>query len=507
MAKGRALTHFTSLQESGGGHLRSKPAAHGRREYRDVTIIKAGLGNSRDRNYYPPEMLEANVHKFDGLRAYADHPSSLDEEVQPERTVRDMVGIYSKPRFVRESKGGRIVANLNLFRSASWLSNTVDDLIDLGQADKIGLSINGRGRTVEKQLQLEEAADPINVNWVEDFMVLRSADVVTEAGAGGGFPQLLESARGSSTEETAMKRLNETQQRAIKGAVDANDMEKLTALLAECGIEAPVAAKGGKKKATPPVQEAEDDPDEDPDAEEDVDGDGDGDGTDAEEADDPDAALDAEAERIKAEADGEDLGEADEDPDADDPDAEDGEDVEEAGNPKGGAGKLTSGSGKAVGGGAGKLVGGGSNGGRMGGNAVAKTAKGPRFNQKGRRYAEGSAGELQRLKDQNSALVEKNATLSAQLRVRATTDRARNLLRESSVPEDLRPDVLRLMVGKSENEMRRVIRYHQRVIEAAVREAGGGVTDSGTRLHESHHGADGDENYSNVLDGLPLKED
>ncbi len=503
MAKASNLTHFTALKESGGGHLRSTPAGAGRRLYKDVTIIKAGLGNQRDRNYYPPSMLEANVQKFDGLRAYADHPSSLDEEVQPERTVRDMVGVYRRPRFVKEGKeGGRVVADLNLFRSAKWLSDTVDDLIDLGQADKIGLSINGRGRTVEKQLQLEEAADPINVNWVEDFLVLRSADVVTEAGAGGGFPQLLESAHGSSTEETAMKRLNESQQRAIKAAVDDNDLEKVAALMAECGVMAPAAGKGKKKAAAAvEAQEADEDPDEDPEADEDPDED-EGDGT--EEADDPDAALDAEADRIKAEAEaGDDTQEADEDPDAD---LDETDEIEEAGNPKGGAGKLLGGGGKAVSGGAGKLTGGSGNGGRMGGSATTPS-KGRGPTQKGRRYAEANpAAELKQLRTQVNQLAEKNANLSAQLRVRSTTDRARNLLRESKIPGALRSEVLPLLVGKSEDEQRRIIRYHQRVIETAVAEAGGEVSDSGTRFRESQHGTGGEDYGSDVLDGLPLKD-
>ena len=505
MAKASNLSHFTALRESGGGHLRSTPAGNGRRLYKDVTIIKAGLGNQRDRNYYPPAMLEANVSKFDGLRAYADHPSSLDEEVQPERTVRDMVGVYRRPRFVREGKeGGRVVADLNLFRSAKWLSDTVDDLIDLGQADKIGLSINGRGKTTERQLQLEEAADPINVNWVEDFLVLRSADVVTEAGAGGGFPQLLESARGSSTEETAMKRLNESQQRAIKAAIDANDMEKVTALLAECGVEMPAAAakgkaKAAKKPAATEAQEADDDPEDDPEDDTDVDGD-DTEGDDTEESEDPDAALDAEAERIKAEA-----GDPDEDETQEaDADETEEDEAQESEVPKG-AGKLLSGGGAKH-----KLKGATETAGKSG-NAVAKKAVGPRSPQKGRRYAESDAPvsrrEFEQLQRQNIELAEKNATLSAQIRVRSTTDRARNLLRESKIPEALRPDLLPLLVGKREEEQRRIIRYHQRVIETAVAEAGSEVTDSGTRFRESHHGAGGAEDYgSDVLDGLPLKE-
>jgi hypothetical protein len=62
-------------------------------------------------------------------------------------------------------------------------------------------------------------------------------------------------------------------------------------------------------------------------------------------------------------------------------------------------------------------------------------------------------------------------------------------------------------VGKSENEMRRVIQYHERMIEAAIDEAGSGpIEGAGTRVRESYHGGDGGD-VTSVLDeiGLPTK--
>lgn len=496
MAKASTLVRFTPLIESSGGRPRSKPAEGGRRVYEGVTIIKAGLGNQRDKNYYPFQTLEANVNRFDGLRAYADHQDSLSEEVQPERTVRDLVGVYTNPRAVREGRdGGRVVADLHLFRSSKWLSDTVDDLIDLGQADKIGLSINGRGRTVERQIQLEEAADPINVNWVEDFLTLRSADVVTEAGAGGGFPQLLESARGS-TQEKAMK-LTEQQKAAIKAAVDAGDVDKLNALLKECGFTAeaaPAAPKGkAKAKTATAVEEAEDEADAD------------ADGADAEAEDE----LDAEAEDIVAEADegaeetedAEDVEEADDVEDAEQGDADDDDDVREslATVRAKGAGVLTSGTAEGK---FGRKI----KGPKSSGTSAVRPSKGQgRAAQKGRRYAE-SGVECAELARRVDRLLEQNARLSAQLKVRTTADRAKNLLRESSIPRKMQPDVLRLMVGKSEDEMRRVVRYHERLIESAIEEQDG-VEGAGTRFRESYHGSGGGD-LTSVLDdvGLPTKE-
>jgi hypothetical protein len=537
----RSFSRFTPLLESGTG-LRSRTGDNGIRVYKGVTIIKAGLGNQRDRNYYPVETLERAVRdgRFSGLKAYADHPDSVSEEIQPERTVRDMVGIYKNPRFVKEGREGRVTADLHLFRSAKWLSDTVDDLVTLGQADKIGLSINGRGKTVEKQLQLEEAADPLDVNWVEDFLVLRSADVVTEAGAGGGFTQLLESARGHGrTKETAMK-LTEKQKKAIREAVNANDMAALGKLIKECGctVEQAVAvaketsAKGKKateavaapakktaKKAAGAGAAEETDEAEDVDAVADTEIDAD----DAE-AEDPDAELDAAHEEVvegaddEDDIDGDDLEEDGDDEDVDGDDLEedgDDEDLEESdedeapvrrGNGRhplanaaekirsntqareaartGGplrmpAGKKTTIKGATRGSTAVNIIG---------------TRRKQRGGQKGRKFGEAASGDLAA---QMRRLREENTRLSNQLRIRQTADRARKLLKESAIPERLRPEVLRLMVGKHENEMQRIVRYHERVIGTAIEEAQygdfteGRVEGAGARIRESFHGDSG----------------
>jgi hypothetical protein len=474
---GSALSVFTSLQESGAA--RSVPSTGGRRVYKGVTIIKSGLGNRRDRNYYPPETLQRAVTEgqFKDLRAYADHQDTISEEVQPERTIRDLVGVYKSPRYLNEGKQGRVVADLHLFRSSKWLSDTIDDLIDLKQAGNIGLSINGRGQTVERQLQLEEADSPVNVNWVEGFTALRSADVVTEAGAGGGFQELLESARGRVNRENTMKRLTEAQKNAMKAAVDSNDTDKLQALLAECGCTAAATKEGKAKKAAAPPKAAA--------AVAEVDEE------DAEEATTDD--LDEAVEEVKASAedgeaddeldeDDEDVEEADDDEDADDPDAED---VTEAmGHLPGGAGQFVKGSTKS------------------GPGKATTPAKQPGGGRK-KRSREAAAPDGPSTREMR--LMEENARLSAQLRVRTTADRARNLLRESAIPDKMRPEILPLMIGKSEDEMRKIVRYHEKFIATAIAEASGypdEVEGAGSRFRESAGEA---EAVDTALAGLPLK--
>jgi len=69
----------------------------------------------------------------------------------------------------------------------------------------------------------------------------------------------------------------------------------------------------------------------------------------------------------------------------------------------------------------------------------------------------------------------------------------------------MRPEILPLMIGKSEDEMRKVIRYHERFIQTAIAEASGYATEvegAGTRFRESAGDADA---VDSALAGLPLK--
>ena len=145
---------YTSLREA---HAQPSEKTDRGSVYKNVTLIKSGLGNRRDKNYYPAHVLESAVNDglFEGLRAFADHPDSVSEEVQPERTVRDLVGIYENANYNPDSQS--VQADLRVLRSHKWLSETIDELLESGHGDKIGLSINGRGQTEPKRMKLEES--------------------------------------------------------------------------------------------------------------------------------------------------------------------------------------------------------------------------------------------------------------------------------------------------------------------------------------------------------------
>jgi hypothetical protein len=191
--------------------------------FKGVTLIRAGLGNQKDKNFYPPETLKRSVGMFNGLRAYADHPDSVSEEIQPERSIRDMVGVYENAHFDNDAQSVR--ADLRILRHQSWLSEAIDELIDAGHGDKIGLSINGRGETEPARRHLEEAGGEVEVNELKRFIELRSTDVVTEAGAGGGFSELLESAR-RAKESGTMKATKSEVFAQLREAVRKGDTAK-----------------------------------------------------------------------------------------------------------------------------------------------------------------------------------------------------------------------------------------------------------------------------------------
>ncbi len=540
----------------------------GGRVFRGVTIIRAGLGNRRDMNFYPEGALKeaVNERKFEGLKAYADHPTSVDEQIQPERTVRDFVGLYSNTRYKEGTAGkpGRVVGDLRIFRAHRWLSDVVDELVEIGQADKIGISINGNGRT-ERQ-RVREAGEELEANVVSKFLALRSADVVTEAGAGGGFQQILESARGASKENTMGRKQI---LKALREAAEAGDTEKVKKLGADLAeaeeAEAEAAGAAGAKgkktaksktkgKKAPVEESAEGDEDDDAEGEEDG-------------AEDPDAELERAVEEARAEAEGEvedgeedddaedgdddDLEESDDDTDTDDEDDET-EDLEECsecggtctGSHENGNAARAKGARSAAdklrrhaatrearSGGAGPIAKGGKQknlkgvpgAGKGKFNHVGKPhpVKGRKFGEKDEPQPSISGKNRLALMHENARLRRRNGRLAEALKSQNKINLARKLLKESDIPPDLRAPLVRRIVTTCENEkqMKDEIDFQQRLLESAANRAVESFDDdfddiegAGSRFRESYGGGEGDgdeggDEFVNLFreSGLPLK--
>lgn len=526
----RSLRVSTRLFEAASGSVAGKRAS---RIFKGVTLIKAGLGNKRDRNYYPAETLERAVRegKFDGMKAFIDHPTSLDDEIQPERSVRDIAGVYENPRYNASKK--TVEADLRIFGAQGWLADTIDELIETGHAKQIGLSINGRGKTEPARRRLEEAGgEEIDVNEVKDFLELRSTDIVTEAGAGGGFAAaLLESNRRRAQETTPMAR-SSAAAKALKLIKDGNVAE------AEALLEAAVAPNGKpavKTKTKPTAAKVEEAKDEDEDGED----------QDAleEAADDIKAQADAEAETADDEpADDEDEDEEDEEDDEEDEDGDDASETTEA-NTQSSHGytsardkfrraasttreadtrrKIIGATGKTgtvnkpnthftkrdgAGAKRGKRVNTKST---MG---FKKVKPGARFSPVTESNAQpndrvGLLRENAALRKANSTLAEKNSRLAEALNTYRSTDVASRLLAESDVPVKLRPSLLKQMVGMSRQEMNEFINAEVERINVIAESVGGRIEGAGSSLREAAFmsGADGQDASSVLGRFVPLK--
>lgn len=495
--KKSSVRSFTSLKE--GGPL-SKPQTtdSGGKVFRNVTLIKSGLGNRRDKNYYPTKVLRDAVESgmFEGIKAYADHQTSVDEEIQPERTVRDFVGLYSDTRFVEDKGGGRVVGDLRVLRSQKWLADTIEELIEIGAADKIGLSINGRGQTSPQKVKLEESGDEIEANVLERFLDVRSTDIVTEAGAGGGFQQLLESARGAA-KETGMNPKQIVS--ALREAADAGDLDKvktLTTKLAECGCDDVAESKKAKKKAAPVADEDDHEMEEADDEDDDV---------------DPDAELEEAIDQVKEDADADDEDSVDEDDtegaDEDDEVEESDANTERATSLKRAANKLRDAREASIKGVA------------KGGGSFTKKASAKKGFKAQRHPAVREAAstdlhvEVARLRNRLQKTELRNERLAEALRVRQKADVARKLLKESGVPSELRADLVeRLVRLPNEEAMQKEIRFQQRLLETAASRAREEFEDSfsevegaGSRVRESWGG--GDDELVGLMreSGLPMR--
>ena len=192
---------FTEQGQDDQQKQKGKPALKGRVYL--CTIIEEGLGNSKDKNYYSGEALKNGVQVFNGAKAFCDHPDAISEKTLPERTMKALVGWYSDCFTDANPKTGkvRLRGKLHFFPSAKWLTDMIDTILQEPTAKGLfGISINAIGKTRPANMQGEQ------VNYVEEFQRVDSADVVTEPAARGKFDAMLESRRGRKVTFGSMKR-------------------------------------------------------------------------------------------------------------------------------------------------------------------------------------------------------------------------------------------------------------------------------------------------------------
>lgn len=177
----------------------------------EVVLIKEGTGNSSDNRWYTKhgiqEMVASRV--CEGMQAYSDHPSLEEEEILPERSIKDLVGSYHDVRLAESS--GRAEARAIFVPvqgdGYEWVTTLAEAAVNNRTGKPlVGISLYGLAAG-EEGTRPDGSYGPM-----ADLIRPSSGDIVTNAGAGGEFVRrLVESARAkrralreNQTKETPM---------------------------------------------------------------------------------------------------------------------------------------------------------------------------------------------------------------------------------------------------------------------------------------------------------------
>lgn len=216
-----------------------------------AVMLQEGLGNFGDAYFYSESALQSASVVFEGKKIYADHPSSLDEQVRPERSVRDVLGHFENVH-VEKSEDGRsqligdvvILPDPSFQWARSLMAHAVEFHEKFPDKDFIGLSINASGDAQPMNLveymkneipesikiKLQEAVEKgiEEIKMVSQITEAVSCDLVTEAGAGGSVKQYLESNKNDNQKGDEMKtKVKENEKEALekKEAADKKALE------------------------------------------------------------------------------------------------------------------------------------------------------------------------------------------------------------------------------------------------------------------------------------------
>lgn len=223
----------------------------------ELTLIKEGFGNPRDKHYYSRALLESVAGDFAGAKMYVDH---LSPEAQRAlggmpRKVKDTGGRIKRSWFA-EGEDGKAEVRGEASIAQPWLWQMVE-----ADPELLGVSINARGTSSRGQVEGKDA------KIVEAIKKIGSVDWVTEAGAGGRVRELMEAQVAAEEEEAAGEALetpnNDLEEAEVEtptaGAEERTDEER-TEERAEEPTEEPVAeaeAEEDEEPAEEPVEEDE----------------------------------------------------------------------------------------------------------------------------------------------------------------------------------------------------------------------------------------------------------
>ena len=128
-----------------------------------VTIIQGGT--SRNGYGYNDEVLRGIAHMIEGAQAYADHARNSADAAT--RSVRDVVGFYHDAHFVPSAadQPAHVDATLHIFAAADWLWSLIQEAVQLGRPELVGLSIDVFGqRQLNEQSMTKEVTSITSLN-------------------------------------------------------------------------------------------------------------------------------------------------------------------------------------------------------------------------------------------------------------------------------------------------------------------------------------------------------
>lgn len=171
----------------------------------EVKAIAAGRGSS---GYYGADMLERAAHLFDNVQMFWNHPSADEEANRPERSLRDLAGIFTNARYDTAPDGPGVYGIARVFAP---FREAVREM-----APYIGLSIYGFGTSEPGEVD----GEPVDMVTLEE---IRSVDFVTLPGAGGKVLALFESMRnkeGSMEHEGIIEEQPEVVETEVEEAIE-----------------------------------------------------------------------------------------------------------------------------------------------------------------------------------------------------------------------------------------------------------------------------------------------
>lgn len=192
--------------------------------------------------YYPKEALESGKHLFSkGVRIFKNHPDAEEKWSRPERDIDDIIGWLSEDA----TFDGK-----DLFANAQFVEAYQPKIKELAEAGVIGMSIRASGEMTEGTNGME----------LKRFTSVQSVDVVTQAGAGGGFESLLESERKNNSEANSLSESQEEDEtlefpKELAEALD-NQLAAVNALVEAINADR-VAKQAEVEEAARAAEEAE----------------------------------------------------------------------------------------------------------------------------------------------------------------------------------------------------------------------------------------------------------